>query len=500
MSETPPKTIAVGGIQHETNTFAPLLTDYEAFVVADGWPPLVRGEALWREIEGVHLPITGACDYLRSEGAMLKPLLWASATPSGHVTEDAFERLTAMLLEDLQKIRDDIDGVYLDLHGAMVCEHLPDGEGELLRRVRAVIGESMPLAISLDLHANLSPMMLEYCDYIDIFRTYPHEDMAITGERAARALLAMVNGGAKPFKALRQADFVIPLFEGCTDYGASRGLYFEDLPRILLRSGVMVSIACGFPLADTYDMGPGIVAYGASAEQANLAVDDLLSCMRKRFAESHAEYFTPDEAVRVARESVDAGKTPVVIADPQDSPGGGGTGDTTGVLRALLSADLAGSVLACIRDAETAELLHGFRVGDRVDIELGGKRFPGDSSVSANAEILKLTDGNFTCTGPMWLGVHAQLGKMALVRIGNVRVGIQSRDMQAADRSMLVHLGVNAEQENIIVLKDSVHFRADYRAIAARILSAKADGAVLADISGLPFKNLRPSLSIKKLN
>jgi len=176
--------IAVGGIQHETNVFAPYKAGYEVFARRDEWPPLSRGIQMLDEVDGVNLPIAGAIERLKALGHEIVPLLWCSATPSAHVSEEAFERILAMMLETLRDSAP-IDGVLLDLHGAMVCAHVADGDGELLRRVREVVGETTPVVASLDLHANISDQMVAEASLLEAYRTYPHIDMAETGARAA---------------------------------------------------------------------------------------------------------------------------------------------------------------------------------------------------------------------------------------------------------------------------------------------------------------------------
>ena len=201
--------IAVGGFQHETNTFAPEQATFERFERADGWPGLARGNALFDTVDGVHIPITGAIDGLRADGHDLVPLLWCSAVPCAQVTEDAFERIAAMIVEDLRAAMP-VDGLYLDLHGAMVCTHVEDGEGELLRRIRDAVGPALPIAVSLDLHANVTEEMVALADLIEIYRTYPHVDMGETGKRAAHGLVSQSNrcsraGGTPQLLSLRQS-------------------------------------------------------------------------------------------------------------------------------------------------------------------------------------------------------------------------------------------------------------------------------------------------------
>ena len=178
--------IAVGGFQHETNTFAPSKADYNAFEQGGGWPPLTFGEAIAPRLAGANIPATGAFATLHAAGHRTPGLAWGAASPSAHVTRDAFERIVGEMTARLAQAGA-VDGVYLDLHGAMVTEHLDDGEGEILARVRRIVGSHVPVIASLDLHANVTRAMMEFADGLVAYRTYPHIDMAATGTRAARA-------------------------------------------------------------------------------------------------------------------------------------------------------------------------------------------------------------------------------------------------------------------------------------------------------------------------
>ena len=148
--------IAVGGFQHETNTFAPQQATWEEFVRADAWPPLLRGPEMIAGVEGFNIPIAGAVKRLAELGHEIVPLAWAAAAPASYVTEDAYERMWALFDEDIRK-QGPFDAIYLDLHGAMVAENTEDGEGELLRRIRGIVGDELPIVASLDYHANLTP-------------------------------------------------------------------------------------------------------------------------------------------------------------------------------------------------------------------------------------------------------------------------------------------------------------------------------------------------------
>ncbi|MDQ4135176.1 MAG: M81 family metallopeptidase, partial [Pseudomonadota bacterium] len=208
--------VAVGGFMHETNTFAPTKAGYEAFVHGAGWPGLCMGPALIEATRNVNMGICGFIEEAEAAGWSLVPTAWCHASPSAPVTEDAFERIAGEIVARIAAAVP-LDGVYLDLHGAMVAEHLDDGEGEILARVRRVIGPGVPLVASLDLHANVSPQMVAQADALVAYRTYPHVDMALTGRRAAALLAPLLGSPERPAKAFRRLPFLIPISWQCTD-------------------------------------------------------------------------------------------------------------------------------------------------------------------------------------------------------------------------------------------------------------------------------------------
>lgn len=485
--------IAIGGWQHETNTFAPIKADFDAFVRGGEWPPLSRGPELFKAVEGVHLPVTGAIDTLRPLGHELLPLLWTAATPSAHVTEDAFERISTMLIEDLSAALP-VDGVFLDLHGAMVCEHLQDGEGELLRRVRSVVGPGVPVAASLDLHANLTPAMVGYADVLDIYRTYPHIDMGETGARTARHLHHMVTTGERWHAALRRPQFLIPLNWGCTLIEPARAIY-SMIPPLIGDTVTAVAMACGFPLADIADVGPAVLSYARTRGAAEQACSHLLAALEYREGDFAGRVYSPDAAVAEAKRLAEHGNGTVILADSQDNPGGGGPGDTTGVLQALVDGDAQGAVVAVIADPEAATKAHAAGVGAEIELPLGEKSgFGNRTPYVARFKVLRLGDGSFVATGPMYRGARMHLGKMALLETAGVRVMVASVPVQVADQSILRHLGIEPAAERIIALKSSVHFRNDFQAMAAAILLVAAPGPVYLDPEQLPFQNMRPGI------
>lgn len=488
--------IAIGGFHHETNTFAASRATFEDYLQADGWPALARGVEMPEMVAGVNLPITGFIDAARADGHELVPLVWCNAGPSGPVTRDAYERIARMLADDLAAAGP-VDALFLDLHGAMVTEHLDDGEGELLARLRTLLG-ARPLVAALDLHANVSDAMVAHADRLVAYRTYPHVDLAQTGTRCAIELGRLLRGDAPLAKAHRKPPFLIPLPWQSTDLEPAAGLY-RQIERLEAETGVSLSLCMGFPAADIPDCGPSVIAYGTDRREADALCDVLTAqvlAAEERFA---GRLWSPEEAVAhaIARRTA----RPVVLADTQDNPGGGGSADTTGLLRALVEAGAEDAVLALLHDPDAAVRAHRSGVGATiVDLPLGGRHGPlGVEPLVVDVVVEALGDGRFTATGPMYRGSRMDLGPMANLRIRHpqgdgVRVLVSSRRVQAADRAIFRHLGVEPAAERILGLKSSVHFRADFAPIAEEILVVVAPGAVVADPARLPFRRLRPEL------
>jgi microcystin degradation protein MlrC len=491
--------IAVAGFQHETNTFAPVKADYEAFAVAKSFPPLCRGADMDARIRGKKLSAAGAIATLEAAGAEIVPLLWCMATPSAHVTTDAYERITAEMLAMIAAAGP-LDGICLELHGAMVAEHVDDGEGELLRRLRAQVGRDLPVTVALDLHANVTPAMIEHADYMDMYRYYPHTDMVETGARAAAGLLRILKSGKRPAKALRQIDFLIPINGGTTDFGPARDIYLSRMPEMdrTMPGLVGLSFASGFPHADFHDCGPSVFAYAETAAIADQAADALAAEVRRREGDFLPEFYPAPEAVRRALAAAQGAAKPVVIADTQDNPGGGGPGDTTGVLRALIDAGARGTVIGAIIDPETAGAAHRAGEGATAAFAIGGKRLPGDRPVETRARVVRARSDGWTATGAMKGGMPVDLGLTALLEVepSGVLVAVASRVAQTMDSSIFRHLGLVPERLPIIVVKSSVHFRADFTPLASAIIVAKAPGPVAIDHTELSYRRLRPGMRL----
>ena len=235
--------IAVGGFLHETNTFAPTKATYDDFVHGGGWPAMAQGADVLKVMRNINVGLAGFVEQAEARGWELVPTIACAASPCAHVTRDAYERIVKVMVDGI-KAAGTLDAVYLDLHGAMVTEHLDDGEGEILARVRKVIGKDLPLVVSLDLHANVTPEMVEHADALIAYRTYPHVDMADTGRAAAKHLALLLGTKQRFAKAFRQLPFLIPISWQCTNDQPAKSIYQQaggagerDRPDAVLRAG-----------------------------------------------------------------------------------------------------------------------------------------------------------------------------------------------------------------------------------------------------------------------
>jgi microcystin degradation protein MlrC len=487
--------IAVAGFHHETNTFAPSKATYEDFVGGGGWPPLTRGLAAISVVEGINLGLAGFVTAARAAGHRLLPLVWANATPSAHVTRDAYERIAGALLEELGR-GEKFDAIFIDLHGAMVTEHLDDGEGELLARLRMLVGPRIPIVASLDYHANVTPAMIALADGLVGYRTYPHIDMAETGQRAAALLNRILSEGEAPAKAFRQIPFLIPLTAQCTMIEPSVRL-FRRLAELETMQDATLTFAGGFPAADIADCGPSVFGYGFEAGRVNQAVEILAREIAETEGTFQAEFLSPDEGVRRAMARSEPGGPPVILADTQDNPGAGGNGDTVGVLEAMLR-HRGDGVVGLLIDPASARRAHDAGPGAELDFSLGAvSGVPGHVPYTGRFRVAQLGDGNFLGSGPFYSGARMRLGPMAALTRDRVTVVVASKKVQAADQEMFRCVGIDPAKQRVMALKSSVHFRAHFQPIAREILVVTAPGPMPADPAELPWTKLRRGVRLR---
>ncbi len=490
------KRVLIAGFQHETNTFGATNATMADFEMADSWPGLLRADQVIPGTRGSSLPLAGFVQAARDQDDIdLIPVVWCSAEPSAHVTDDAFEQISGMILDGLRAAMP-LDGVYLDLHGAMVTQSHPDGEGELLRRLRAVTGPDLPIVISLDLHANLTRAMVTHASAITMFRSYPHLDMAETGARAFTALRHLMTG-ARLHASYRQIPFLVPMHAQYTGAAPFDALYrktaaFGPAPR------QWAELAAGFPAADIHDAGPAVLAYAASQAGADAMADDLCAAFLAAEPDFDCALPTAPEAAAQAIALAAGGAGPVVIADVQDNPGAGSTSDTTGLLRALVDAGARNAVLGMLCDPDIAARAHQRGIGAILTGDLGGKAGQVPVPYTGQFEVERLSDGRFDYSGEMYAGGSAETGPTALLRLvdprAEIRIVVSSLRCQCLDQAIFTHIGITPADASIIAVKSTVHFRADFAPIAGAVLTAEAPGLCPGRLDQVGYVHLRPGI------
>ena len=478
--------IATGNIGHESSTFTPIATPYEAFTESSRG--FHRGSEVLDAMRGTNTGCGGFIDGATAHGFELAPLLWTFAEPSGPVQVDAWKRLKAEFLERLEAVMP-VDGVLLDLHGAMVVEGIDDGEGDLLAGVRSIMGPDRPVFVTLDHHANISDAMVELSDVIIPCDTYPHVDLGDRGREAADLIVRTVRDEIRPTMALQR----LPLLWTASNANGNdsfdsimaRAFAMESTPQILT-----ASVAPGFAWADIRDAGTTVVVVTDSdrehAVREATAYADWIFGQRKQF---NPDLWLFDDAWEAAK-TVD--QWPTVIADAQDNPGGGAPGDSTGVLRAFTEHELEDALILTICDPETVVRAQAAGHDHEFEAEIGGKSDPAQGPpVRVRATVERLLNLEFVIQGPMYTGLTQKFGPTALLRIGGVRVAVTTNRLQVFSLECARSLGVEPTAQRWIALKSSNHFMAAYGPVAGQVFRVKSPSVQPHDPLELTYRNLR---------
>jgi microcystin degradation protein MlrC len=472
-------------MSHETNTFSTIPTDRRQFEARG----LSYGGEIVETFRGTGTCLGGMIEAAERAGATLVPSVAAAASPAGRVTADIYGEVKARILADLEAAGR-CDGVLLDLHGAMVPEGMDDGEGDIITAVRERVGPAVPIAVTLDFHANLSAAMVAQSTLLHGYKTYPHVDMAERGAEAGRRLLEVIARRIDVTAAYRKPPLLPPLGNQGTARGPMRRLY--DVADAMEREpGVIsVSVFAGFPLADIPDAGLGV--YVATDGDAALAERHAEAIARLAW-EHRREFIHTALPVRdaVARARAAAGG-PVVLADMADNTGGGAAGDGTEILRELLRVGARSAVVACVCDAAAVQACAAAGVGARVTLDIGGKVDDRHGApVRVTGTVRTLSDGRFVHTGPMMHGLAGRLGTTAVLDVDDVKVILISYRWQTLDPEMIRFVGLDPLREKILVVKSTIHYRAAFEPFAKEIIEVDAPGLSSSNLERFPFRRVR---------
>ena len=471
---------------HETNTFSRRRTGAQAF--RDRF--VLFGDEAIAERRAANTELAGFLDAGQVHGWHIDHVLSAAAGPSGIVKRSAFEWLCDPIIAAVERGR--FDGILLALHGAMVLDFSEDGEGEILRRIRAALRRETPIAITLDPHANVSPQMCSLADIIVSFRTYPHIDMRETGRRAGAILHRTMGGEIRPYTTRVSRPMLEETNGGRTDVGPmiarlAAAQQYEGQGDVFA-----VSINAGFASTDIADVGPTVLVTGQGDRDQHIAFAETVAAdIWEKRHEVLNDYLTVEAAAAVAA-GFDPGHGPLVIADYADNPGAGAYGDSTALLGALLGAGIRNACFGPMVDGEAVQALHGVQVGTHIRLALGGKTDAafGGGPLLLDGELVSLSDGHYVGDGPILGGLSRSYGRSAVLRVDGIEILIVTIAKQILDLQQFKAFGIEPERKQVIALKSMHHFRAAFEPIAGQVVVCDSGALCTLHYERLPYRNV----------
>lgn len=482
-------TVLTAEFSHESNTFSRCPADRAAFQDRG----IRNGEAAIAERGEANTPIAGFLDIGRPAGWRVIHAISAAAQPSGPVTRDAYDHIAGVIVDTAKAHGGAIDGVLLGLHGAMVTEFCEDGEGELLERLRAVLGPKVPIGITLDPHANVTRKMTELADIVVSYKTYPHVDVRETGRLAAGIMQRTMAGEIRPVTLRAERPMLEEVNGGRTDIGPmveriAKAKAYEQEADVFA-----VSVNGGFGNADIQEVGPTVLVTCQGDHECHRAfAEALVDDMWQRRFDKVTPFLSVEEAVAEAAGYV-ATSGPLIIADYADNPGGGGYGDATELLKGMIAADLKDACFGPIVDPEAAAELHRSRPGSTVSVRLGGKVDPeiGGGPLALTGTLVSVSDGAYVGDGPMMGGLHASWGPCAVLRVGNIEILVTTIRAQMNDLQQFRAFGIDPAAKRVVALKSMQHFRAAFEPIAGKVIVCDSGALCTPDLTKLPYRRVR---------
>ena len=482
--------VGIAMMSHETNTFSPVITDLERF--SGGRSEPLQGPEALRVYHDTASCLGGYIEIATQRGATITMGIAAGAPPSGRVENDAYE----YMCEHIVGLAATVDALLLDLHGAMATRTHDDGEGELLRRIRAACPD-LPVCVALDMHANLTEQMVSNCDVLTGYHTYPHIDMDGTARRGANIFFDMLEGKTRPVMHLGQAPMLPHVMRQGTDDFPNRNL--QEMARDHEADDCLgVSLFTGFPHADIHDAGLSCVVITnddpSGAETVSNALLDFAWQERGKFV---YEIESLDTSLGQAEDAAnEPGEGPVVLLDHYDNTASGGTMDTTEVLEAILAAGLEDVAVFGFYDPAAVEKMIQAGVGATVTLELGGKLdMPAldiqSKPLTLTGEVKLISNGKFKARVEMSRGLTINMGRSAVLSVGSVDIAVVSRHVEPYDPECFRALGMEPTQRRYLMLKRRIHYRVGFKPIAKKIIECAGRGVCTSDYGQVTFENVR---------
>jgi microcystin degradation protein MlrC len=478
--------IVVAMMMHETNTFSPVPTPLASF------RPL-SGEAAIEEFRDTNTQLGGLLEVAKEAGAEAIVPLAAGAHPSGYVEKAAYEHMSDAIVG---AVRIGCDAAFLALHGAMVAEHLDDGEGELLRRIRAV-APRLPIALSLDFHSHMTAPMVENATVVTGYRTYPHIDMGETGRRAGRTLLRALAGEIEPVLVWGSRAMMTSTLVHAPSRQPMKDIM--DLAIAAETSGAVLnaSVFGGFPHADIpHTSLSAVIVCDREADQGRVLLDRLLAMAWERRAEFL--YTGAPLAFQIAHART-LGAGPIVLVDHGDNTASGGTQDVMSVIEEVRRQGLDDVVAGPICDPVAVKRIVEAGTAAGVTLDLGGRvdmpqiNLKG-KPLTVTGRVTRITDGEFLVTGPMATGTRVRMGRTAVLDTGPLQIVVSERRSEPFDLGVFTHCGIDPRRKKYVLIKSRQHFRAGFEPIARHIVMCDGDGCTSSDLRLFTYRNRRRPL------
>ena len=480
--------VLIARLNHETNTFSPVPTPLAAF----GPDGPTFGEQAYRDNKGMRTAMSAFIDLAEAAGAELVTPVSASANPSGPVDARAYDELTQRIVDAAPGC----DAILLDLHGAMVAHNSADGEGDLLVRLRAA-APGVPIGVALDLHANVTPAMVENADVIVGFKTYPHVDMYETGEHAGRLLLDLLAGRGRPAMRWHSLPLMAHTLRSASYTGAMQRAI--DAARAAEASGesLAVSILAGFSLSDIEAPCMSVIVVDAQSGERAQATADRIAAQMWNEREAFVYRSEPmAESIARAKLIAEGATRPVLLLDHGDNCMSGGSCDTMDVLQEALAQGLEGIGVGPLCDPEAVAELVAAGEGASATVALGNKvSLAGigreNAPVRLTGIVRTICDGEYVITGPTYTGQRASMGRTVLFDIGAARIVVTERTQEPWDIGVFECTGLDPRRERFLLLKSRMYCRPVFEPLAAALVECDSRGVTSSDYGLFPFGKVR---------
>ncbi len=464
----------IAGLATETNTFSPMPTGLANYIQVRGVneenPNAFEAPmAVWKRLG-------------RQQGLEVIESLCAYAPPAGITARKVYEAFRDEILEDLKRTLP-VDVILLNLHGAMVADGYDDCEGDVLSRVRELVGDRIPVGAELDPHDHLTPAMVENATALVMYKEFPHTDFAERAEDLFHLIMDAAAGKTKPSMGVFDMRMISSYF---TTLQPMKG-FVDKIKGMEGKDGVLsVSVTHSFPYADVPDVGSKmLVITDNQPDKAQALAKELGMELIKLRGKTMPRFLPIEEAFEKA---LAAPAGPVVLSDNSDNPGGGAPGDSTFVLKAMLDKGIDSAGLACLWDPIVVQMALAAGDGAKLRVRLGGKMgtISGDpldlecTVIQARQNVLQ----HFS-------GATGSIGDAASIRVGGIDIIVASLRNQVRSPDVFTGLGIDPSSKKIIVVKSKNHFRAEFEKIAKEIIYLSTEGALSPDIASIPYTRIR---------